>query len=106
MESSVTGFLSAARHTAPARNSAIRAAISLRIVFTGHCTPVQRVQKRSLLAPSRLHAHVQVKIDLDAENPLHLLARQRPDALEHRAFSPDHDRLLPVPLDVDRGVDA
>src|SRR5206468_3965393 len=88
--------LSAARQTPTISSRAAKAANNLTFIFTGHCTPVERVEEGSLLPPSRLHAHVQVEIDLRAEKLFHLFPRQRADTLQHRAFRADHDGLLPV----------
>src|SRR5881394_1810624 len=98
MESSVTG-LSAARQTDARSSAARRAANNLTVIFTGHCTPVERVQKGRLFAPAGLYAHVEVEIDLHAEDLLHLLPGERADLLEHRALGADDDRLLPIALD-------
>src|SRR5947207_1694264 len=62
---------------AAARSSVSRRVQSFHIVFSGHCTPVQCIEEGSLLAPSRLHAHMKIEIDLHAEDALHLFARER-----------------------------
>ena len=49
---------------------------------------------------------MQVEIDFHAEQPLHLLARQRADLLEHGAPGSDDDGLLALALHADGGVDA
>src|SRR5438270_13547550 len=100
MESSVT-CLSAARQTPATSNRATNMANNLTFIFTGHCTPVERVEEGRLLAPPRLHAHVQVEVDLHAEEFFHFFAGQRPDALQHRALRADYDGFLPVPLHPD-----
>src|SRR3954467_7011623 len=100
MESSVT-CLSAARQTPATSSRAMNMANNLTFIFTGHCTPVERIEVGRLFPPARLHSHVQVEIDLHAEDLLHLLPRQRADLLQHRALGPDHDRFLPVPLHPD-----
>src|ERR1017187_5225221 len=100
MRPSLTG-LSAARQTLTARQSRMSEAQILEIIFTGHCTPVERIQKGRLFTPPRLHANVEVEIDLHAEQPLHFLARQRADFLEHRGPGADHDGLLAVALHAD-----
>src|ERR1039457_2783065 len=81
MESSVITLGSFARQTACIRNSARKTANSLCIIFSGHCTPVEGVQKATVLAPVGLHANVQVQIDLQAEEALHLLAGLGADLL-------------------------
>src|ERR1035437_10347287 len=97
--------LSAARQTPASRSRTTRAPQILEIIFTGHCTPVQRVQQGGLLAPPRFHAHMQVEIDSHSEYPLHLLTRQRADLLEHGAPGPDDNSLLAIALHPDGGVD-
>src|ERR1035438_2947697 len=101
MESSVTGGGSLASATACIRNIARRAMQILLIIFFGHCTPVQRIEEGAVLAPARLHADMQVQIDLQAEQAFHFLARQRADLFEHGAAGSDHNRLLSVPLQMD-----
>jgi len=54
------GFF-AARQTPASRSRTTRAPQILEIIFTGHCTPVQRIQEGGLFAPPRLHAHMQVE---------------------------------------------
>src|SRR5689334_5635664 len=76
------------------------------LIFTRHCTPVQAVEERPVLAPAGLHLHMQIEIDLDAEQLFHLRARQRPDLLQHRRTTPDHDSLLPLALHADGRVNA
>src|SRR5690348_3531174 len=104
--SSVRGFLSAARQKPAIRNKAMRAAKNLFLIVTGHCTPVESIEKVGALPPVGLHPDVQIEVDLHAEKPLHLLASQGPDAFQHRSLGADHDSLLPVPLHMDGGVDA
>src|SRR5580700_1293284 len=98
--------LSAAKQTAASNKTERRAATILEIIFTRHCTPVERVEKGGLVPPPGLHAHVQVQIDPDAEDPLHLRARQRADLLQHGPFGADDDGLLAVALHADGGEDA
>src|SRR6185436_19730008 len=84
------GCLSAA--TAPHTN--IRASMTaqiLGIIFNGHCTPVQRIQEGSILAPARLHANVKIQIDLYPEDTLHFLSGQHSDLLQHRSAGADQD---------------
>src|ERR1035438_9558041 len=76
---------SLARQTACIRNSARKAAKSLCIVFSGHCTPVEGIEKAAVLPPVGLHANVQVQIDLEPEQALHFLAGQGADLLQHGA---------------------
>src|SRR5580658_6231600 len=99
-------ILSAARQTAASNKTVKRTATILEIIFTRHCTPVERVEKSGLVPPPRLHADVQVQIDPDAEDPLHLRARQRADLLQHGALRADDDGLLAVALHADGGEDA
>src|SRR5690348_8562017 len=66
--------LSAASATPRPSNSASRGAQTLFFIFSGHCTPVERIEEGGLLAPSGLHAHVQIEVHVHAEDPLHLLA--------------------------------
>src|SRR5215471_17696268 len=62
----------------------------LRIIFCGHCTPVERIQEGRLLAPARLH----------------FPARQHSDALQRCALGTDNDGLLSGSLHVDRSEHA
>src|ERR1700738_1536090 len=78
----------------------------LDIIFSGHCTPVQRVEKGAVLAPARFHAHVEVEEDLAFEDLLLSLARLSADLLQHLAAGPDDDALLPLALHADSSVDA
>src|SRR6185369_8081539 len=105
MRSSLTG-LSAARQTLASMNRIASTAQILEFIFSGHCTPVESIQKVRVLPPPRLHPNVQVEIDLHPENPLHLLPRQGPDLFEHRALGPDYAGLLPVALHPHRAIDA
>src|ERR1035438_4777945 len=95
-----------AKQTACIRNSARKAANILCIIFSGHCTPVQGIEKAAILPPVGLHANVQVQIDLQPEQPFHFLAGLGADLLQHGAAGADHNRLLPVPLQVNGGVDG
>src|SRR5258708_2986230 len=104
MRSSLIG-LSAARQTPARRNRIASTAQILEFIVSGHCTPVQGIEKGRLFAPSRLYANVQVEIDLHPQDALHLLARQSADFLEHGAPSADHDGLLAIALHPDRGKD-
>src|SRR5579872_4080344 len=105
MRSSLMG-LSAARQTLTSRNRTVRTALILFIIFSGHCTPVQGVEKGGLLAPPGLYAHMQVEIDLRFEELLHLLAGEGADLFEHRALGADDDGLLAVTLHADGSVNA
>src|ERR1041385_3964194 len=98
--------LSAARQTEAARNRSRSAAQILKIIVTGHCTPVERTEKGCLFAPVRLHTHMKVEVDLHAEQPLHFLPRQRTDLFQHRTLRADDDGLLAIALHADCGVDA
>src|ERR1700733_15168868 len=93
--------LSAAKQTAASNKTLRRAATILEIIFTRHCTPVERVEKSGLVPPTGLHADVQVQIDPDAEDSFHLQARQRADLLQHGALGADDDSLLAVALHAD-----
>src|SRR5580658_8723139 len=95
--------LSAARQMAASNKTVRRAATILEIIFIRHCTPVKRVEKSRLIPPSGLHADVQIQINSDAEDPLHLRARQRADLLQHGPLGADHDGFLPVALHADGG---
>src|SRR5450759_1308756 len=106
MVSSVICGGSCARQTACNMNSARNAAKSLCIVFSGHCTPVEGIEKAAVLAPVGLHANVQVQIDLQAEQALHFLACLRADLLQHGTAGADDNRLLPIALQVNGGVDG
>src|SRR5262249_49974022 len=97
---------SLARQTACIRNSARKAANILCIIFSGHCTPVESIEKGAVLAPVRLHANMQVQIDLQTEEALHLLTRQRADLLQHCPAGADHDGLLPFAFQMNGGVDG
>src|ERR1039458_474153 len=90
MASSVRTLEYFARQTAGIRNSARKTARRLCIIVSGHCTPVEGVDKAAVLAPVGLHANVQVQIDLQAEEALHLLARLGADLLQHGAAGADH----------------
>src|ERR1700693_1627979 len=98
--------LSAAGQTAANNQTVNSAATILEIIFTRHCTPVERVEKSRLVSPSGLHADVQIQIDPDAEDPLHLRARQRSDLLQHGPLGAYDDGLLAVALHADGGEDA
>src|SRR5580658_1471375 len=104
MSSDIT--LSSAKQTAASNKTVRKAATILEIIFTRHCTPVERVEKSGLVPPPGLHADVQVQIDPDAEEPLHLRARQRAYLLQHGALGADDDGLLAVALHADGGEDA
>src|SRR5580704_1304307 len=91
-------ILSAARQTVANNKTVIRAAIILEIIFTGHCTPVERVEKSGLVAPARLHADMKVQIDTNAEELFHFHARQRADLFQHGRLGADDDGLLAVAL--------
>src|ERR1022692_3250697 len=105
MASSETG-LSAARQRPATRKSTNIPAQVLRIIFTRHCTPVQRIQKSGLLAPANLDPDMKVQINLHAEEALHFLARQSADFLEHGTLGSDHDGFLAGALHPDGGEDA
>src|SRR5664279_4123737 len=105
MVSSVICGGSFAGQTASKRNSARNAAKNLCIVFSGHCTPVERIEKAAVLAPVGLHANVQIEVNLQAEQVLHFVAGLGADLLKHCPPGADHDRLLSVALQVDGGVD-
>src|SRR5580704_5034729 len=95
--------LSAAKQTAANRKTERRAATILEIIFTRHCTPVERVEKGGLVPPTGLHADVQVQINFYAEDLFHLHARQRADLLQHSGFRADDDGFLTVALHANRG---
>src|ERR1035438_2206022 len=95
-----------AGQTACIRNSARKAANSLCIVFSGHCTPVQGIQEAAVFAPVGLHANMQVQVDLETEQALHFLAGQGADLLQHGAAGANHNRLLPIALQVNGGIDG
>src|SRR5580704_11593166 len=97
MESSETG-LSAARQALTSRISAIKEAKILGIIFYGHCTPVEGVEEGGLVAPAWLYAHVQIEVNLHAEQFLHFHARQSADFDQYGALFSDEDGLLPGPL--------
>src|SRR4030095_5096626 len=99
MESSLV-FLSAPR-AAPKSPRERRAQINtLRFILTGHCTPVQAIQKCLVLAPVRLSLDVQFEEDLLAEQLLHLFTRLGPDGFQHSALRADEYALLPLLLHV------
>src|SRR5687768_5616497 len=98
--------LSAAAAGPQIRTRIAIAAQILIIIAIGHCTPVQRIEKGRILAPTWLHLYVQFQIDLHSEDTLHLLTGQGPDLFEHRAAGPDHDPLLAFPLHPDGGEDS
>src|SRR5271156_5446644 len=104
MSSDIT--LSAAGQTAAINKTVSSAATILEIIFTRHCTPVKRVEKSRLVPPPGLHADVQIQINPDAENPLHLRAREGADLLQHGPLGADDDGLLAVALHADGGEDA
>src|SRR4029078_6398060 len=66
----------------------------LNVIFSGHCTPVQGVEKGSVRAPAGLHAHVQIQIDLTLEQFFHLMTRLCADLFEHGSANANHNRLL------------
>src|SRR6185503_9183196 len=73
----------------------------------GVSSAVAELAQQALVAgPVALHLHPDAEIDLAAEEALHVLARRRGDALEQFAPGADHDRLLALALDPDRGLDA
>ena len=78
----------------------------LSFICSGHCTPVEGRQEARLLPPVRLHFNVQVEVHVAVEEPLHFLARQSADILQHRAARADNNALLAVALDIDGGEDA
>src|SRR5262249_48738684 len=103
MALSVTGW-SAARHSVTASNRATNARAILEIIFTGHCTPVERVEKGVFFPPAGLHADVKVEIDLHSKEMLHLDARRRADALQRGALRADDDALLASTFHADRRI--
>src|SRR5579883_2192201 len=98
--------VSFARPTPASRNAARSNAQMLDFIFPGHCTPVERIQKGRLLPPAGLHADVQVEVDPDSEQPLHLLPREGADLFQGRALCADDDGLLARALHPDGRVDA
>src|SRR3984893_4698469 len=66
--------------------------------------PADLPQDPLVLATERFHAHVQVEEHAGAEESLELLARRRPDPLDHVAAPADHDRLLRLAVDDDRAI--
>src|SRR5579862_854902 len=59
----------------------------------------------ALLGPVLAHLHEQEQMHAAAEDLLQLRARELADLLDRGAALAQHDRLLPVALDVDRLVD-
>src|SRR5450432_2709644 len=104
--SSLRGGGSFAGQMACSSRQASRSVQILVIIFSGHCTPVQRVQEGPLLPPAGLHAHVQVKIDFHSEPLFHFMAGQGADLLQHGAARANHDGLLAVAFHPNGGVDA
>src|SRR6185295_13116459 len=68
--------------------------------------PVQRRENSLVLAPIRLHPHVEIEVDPALEVLLEVEARGGADGLDHLALTADDDLLLARTLDEDRGVDA
>src|ERR1700693_5856903 len=64
------------------------------------------VQHAIVLAPVRLYAHLQIEIDPGSEKAFQILPRRRPDALDHVAAAAHDDRLLRLPVDHERAVEA
>src|SRR5450432_2524077 len=104
MVSSFTSGGSFARQTAASSRQASSSVQILVIIFFGHCTPVQRVEKGALFPPAGLHAHV--KIDPDPEQLFHFMAGRGADLLQHGAARADHDGLLAVAFHPNGGVDT
>src|SRR5438874_216679 len=106
MVSSVIGGGSFAKATVCRRRTASKANAILYIIFSGHCTPVESIEKGAIGAPSGLHVDVQIQIYLGIEEALHFMARLGADEFQHRAAGADDDCLLPLALQVNRGVNA
>src|ERR1700682_9848 len=86
--------------------SKVRLRTSSCFIFTGHCTPVERVEKGRLLTPVRPYFHVQIQKNLLAEKPLHLFARQCSHLLEPGSSGADDDALLSLFLHVNGRKDT
>src|SRR6185369_1885431 len=65
--------------------------------------PLELAEKTLVVAPAGVDRDVEVEEDLRAEDRLQFQPRLGADPLDHLAPPADDDRLLRVPLDVDRG---
>src|ERR1700730_5536101 len=105
MMSSVSGpLLPAHPRTESERNSANRR--PLLFISTCHCTPVERIKKRGLLAPVGLDLNVKLQKNLHAEKLFHFLAGVGSYLLQHGAPRTDDDALLALAFHEYGGVDA
>src|SRR5580704_12358096 len=105
MASSLVGF--SAANAAPYSESEIMTlARILRIISSGHCTPVQCAQKRPALPPIGSHLDVQLEVDFLVEQPLHLFPRLCSDLFQHSSLRPNENALLAILFDVNAGEDA
>src|SRR5690606_13627987 len=66
----------------------------------------QSAQGRTLAAPAGRDLDPQVEVDPRVEKRLDLLARAPAELPDRRTAAADQDRLLAVPLHVDRGADV
>src|SRR5262249_7569998 len=67
--------------------------------------PYDPGQEPLVVSPVLANLDRQVEEVTPSRLPLQLLARRLPDVADHRAAAPDHDPLLPLPLDDDGGRD-
>src|SRR4051812_38362362 len=66
----------------------------------------ERVKHAFVFSPVLSNLHVEIEEYARVEKGLELLARRRPDGLDHRAALADEDRLLRFALDQDRAIQA
>src|SRR5688572_2754 len=66
----------------------------------------ERVEHPLILAPALSYFDVEIEEHARVEKLLELLARRRADRLDHRSGLPHQDRLLCLPVDEDRAVEA
>src|SRR5947199_9690349 len=105
MESSLV-FFSAARAAPKSARERIAQIRTLRFIATGHCTPVQAIEKCFVLPPVGLRLDVQLEKDLLAEQRFHLFPRLGPYCFQHSALGADEDALLALLLHVNGGQDV
>src|SRR5215471_10166557 len=86
------------------RKQASRTTAILLIIFSGHCTPVQSVEKGAVFAPPRFHLHVEIQEDLHVEQALHLLTCQSANLCQHGSAGAEYNPLLAFALHADGGV--
>src|ERR1700733_13498588 len=106
IKSSETGLDAAKAVAINVRNRTTGSNTRLSFISSAHCTPIDRVEIRCLLAPRRFHFDMQIEVDVRVEQGFHFLPRECADLFQHRTFRSDDDRLLAVAFHQNRSEDA